>query len=179
MRNNTALYLGAFLAVAFLPCAGCTVAANGAGGKGGQSSSNPQDHVAQSTPIIYAWKDLPGGVPICNLDDRAATEGWLDRALIQHIGFQTGRWRIGIEPGYTVFRIYPFLAEGDSQPRVYQGIVLKVNGSLSVEQLLDAIRLRKTTVVLDEYALFGDGISIQKHSRPSRRWRDMRQPTPR
>ena len=125
-----------------------------------------KDHVALSTPIVKAWRDLAVGVPVYVLDDRAATKGWLDRALVQYVGFQTGIWHIHIEPGYSVFRIFPYLAEGDRQPRVYQGIVLKVAGHLSAAELIAAIRERKATVVIDEYDLFGKGVSVQKYSRP-------------
>jgi hypothetical protein len=137
-----------------------------AGGDLHASSSKTTDHVALSTPIVKAWRKLPVGVPVFTLDDLAATKGWLEQALIQRIDGQSGRWHIHIEAGYTVFRIYPYIAEGDPQPRVYQGIVLKVCGDLSVTELVTAIRERKSTVILDEYDLFGEGISEQKYSRP-------------
>ena len=123
------------------------------------------DNVALSTPIVKAWQHLAVGVPVYVLDDLTATRGWLDRALVQYVGVQTGIWHIHIEPGYSVFRIYPYLAEGDRQPRVYQGIVLKVAGHLSAAELIAAIRERKATVVIDEYDLFGKGVSVQKYSR--------------
>ena len=123
------------------------------------------DHVALSTPIVKAWQHLAVGVPVYVLDDLAATKGWLDRALVQYVDFQTGKWHINIEPGYSVFRIYPYLAERDPQPRAYQGIVLKVAGHLSAAELIAAIRERKATVVIDEYDLFGKGVNVQKYSR--------------
>lgn len=126
------------------------------------------DHVALSTPIVKAWQHLAVGVPVYVLDDLAATKGWLDRALVQYVGFQTGKWHINIEPGSSVFRIYPYLAERDRQPRAYQGIVLKVAGQLSAAELIAAIRERKATVVIDEYDLFGKGVSVQKYSRRKR-----------
>lgn len=92
---------------------------------------------------------------------------WLERALIQRIEFQTGLWYIWIEPGYSVFRIYPYLSKGSPQPSVYQGIVLKVKGTLSAEDLLAAIRNRTPTIKVDEYDVFGaDGVSVQRYSRP-------------
>jgi hypothetical protein len=95
------------------------------------------------------------------------TKDWLERALIQHIEFQTGKWYIWIEPAYSVFRIYPYLSKGSPQPSVYQGIVLKVKGALSVEDLLAAIRNRTPTIKIDEYDVFGAGsASVQRYSRP-------------
>ena len=129
------------------------------------ASPAKKDHVALSTPIVKAWQDLAVGVPVYVLDDLAATKDWLDRALVQYVGFQTGIWHIHIEPGYSVFRIYPYLAVGGRQPRAYQGIVLKVAGRLSAAELIAAIRERRATVVIDEYDLFCKGVSVQKYSR--------------
>jgi hypothetical protein len=152
----------------FLVCMGLLwvpfVWVSGAQGAGIDSPAK-KDHVALSTPIVKAWQDLAVGVPVYVLDDLAATKGWLDRALVQYVGFQTGIWHIRIEPGYSVFRIYPYLAEGDPRPRAYQGIVLKVAGRLSAAELIAAIRERKATVVIDEYDLFGKGVSVQQYSR--------------
>lgn len=156
----------------FLVCLGLLWAPFGPWVSGGQGASidSPAktDHVALSTPIVKAWQGLAVGVPVYVLDDLAATKGWLDRALVQSIGFQTGIWHIYIEPGYSVFRILPYLAEGDPQPRAYQGIVLKVAGHLSAAELIAAIRERKATVVIDEYDLFGKGVRVQKYSRRKR-----------
>jgi hypothetical protein len=72
-----------------------------------------------------------------------------------------------MEPGYSVFRIYPYLSKASPQPGVFQGIVLKVKGTLSVEDLLAAMRNRTPTIKIDEYDLFGgDGVSVQRYSRP-------------
>ena len=90
------------------------------------------DHVQLSTPVVKAWREIPVGSSVYALDDAVGTKDWLERALIQHIEFQTGKWDIWIEPGYSVFRIYPYLFMGSPQPSVYQGIVLKVKGTLSV-----------------------------------------------
>ena len=117
---------------------------------------------------MKAWQNLEVGDPVYALDDLAATKGWLDRASVQYIPLQTGIWHIYIEPGYSVFRIYPYWAEGDPQPRIYQSIVLKVAGHLSEAELIAAIRERKETVVIDEYELIGKDISIQKYSRRKR-----------
>ncbi len=71
-----------------------------------------------------------------------------------------------MEPGYSVFRIYPFLSKNDPTPWVYQGIVVKVNGSLFIEDLLAAIRSRTTTIRIDSYDVFGgEGIGVQRYSR--------------
>jgi hypothetical protein len=125
------------------------------------------DHVRLSTPVVKAWREIPVGSPIYALDDAAGAKDWLERALIQHIEFQTGKWYIWMEPGYSVFRIYPYLSKGSPQPSVFQGIVLKVKGTLSVEDLLAAIRNRTPTIKIDEYDVFGaDGVSVQRYSRP-------------
>ena len=125
------------------------------------------DHVQLSTPVVKAWREIPVGSPVYALDDAVGVKDWLGRALIQHIEFQTGKWHIWIEPGYSVFRVYPYLSKGSPQPSVYQGIVLKVNGTLSVEDLLAAIRNRTPTITVDEYDVFGAGsVSVQRYSRP-------------
>ena len=100
------------------------------------------------------------------MDDAVATKDWLGQALIQRIDFQTGICHIWIEPGYSVFRIYPYLSKSSPQPRVYQGIVLKVKGTLSVDDLVAAIRSRTPTVKIDEYDVFGaDNASIRNDTR--------------
>ena len=108
-----------------------------------QSTSRPPrpvetDHVRLSTPVVKAWREIPVGSPVYALDDAVPSKDWLDRALIQYIDGQTGHWYIGLERGYSVFRIYPYLSDGSPQPTVYQGIVLKVKGTLSVKDLLTA-----------------------------------------
>jgi hypothetical protein len=125
------------------------------------------DHVQLSTPVVKAWREIPVGSPVCALDDAVGTKDWLERALIQDIRFQTGIWYIWIEPGYSVFRIYPYLSKESPQPSVYQGIVLKVKGTLSVEDLVAAIRNRTPTIKIDEYDVFGAGsVRVQRYSRP-------------
>ena len=60
-----------------------------------------------------------------------------------------------------------WLSKGSPQPRVYRGIVFKVNGTLSVDDLLKSIRGRTTTIKIDEYDVFGaDSVSVQRYSRP-------------
>jgi hypothetical protein len=124
------------------------------------------DHLRLSTPVVKAWRKLPVGCPVYALDDAVVTKGWLEGALIQRIDRQTGIWHIEIERGYTVFRIYPYLSNVSGRWSLYQGIVLKVKGTLSEEDLLAAIRNRVSTVKIDEYDVFGaDGLSLQKYSR--------------
>ena len=124
------------------------------------------DHVQLSTPVVKAWREIPVGSPVYALDDAVGAKDWLEWALIQHIEFQTGKWYIWIEPGYSVFRIYPYLSKASPQPSVYQGIVLKVKGNLSVDDLLAAIRNRAPTIKIDEYGVFGaDSVSVQRYSR--------------
>jgi len=137
-----------------------------------QSISRPPkreetDHVRLSTPVVEAWREIPVGSPVYALVDAVGAKDWLGRALMQHVELQTGIWHIWIEPGYSVFRIYPYLSEESPQPSVYQGIVLKVKGTLSVQDLLTAIRNRTPTVKIDEYEVFGaDSASVQRYSRP-------------
>ena len=135
------------------------------------SSRTPEqeetDHVRLSTPVVKAWREIPVGSPVYALDDAAGMKDWLERALIQRIEVQTGIWYVWIEPGFTVCRIYPYLSEKSPQPSVYQGICLKVNGTLSVKDLVAAIRNRTPTIKIDEYDVFGaDRVSVQRHSRP-------------
>jgi hypothetical protein len=125
------------------------------------------DHVRLSTAVVKSWREISVESPVYTLDDAVGEKDWLGRALIQQIEVQTGRWYIWIEPGYSVFRIYPYLSTGSPQPSAYQGIVLKVKGTLSVESLLAAIRNRTPTVKINEYDVFGaDSVSVQRYSRP-------------
>lgn len=131
------------------------------------SKVGESDHVRLSTPIVKAWRETLVGSPVCALDDAAGSKDWLERALIQPITFQTGKWHIWIEHGYSVFRIYPYLSGNSPQPSVYQGIVLKVKGTLSAEDLVAAIRKRTPTVRIDSYDIFGaDNVGVQRYSRP-------------
>jgi hypothetical protein len=131
------------------------------------SAKRHTDHVRLSTPIVKAWSKIPVGSPVYALDDAVGAKDWTQRALVQHIETQTGLWHVWNEPGYSVFRIYPYLSNSSPQPSVYQGIVLKVNGTLSVPDLLAAIRNRTPTIRIDEYDVFGAGnLSVQKYSRP-------------
>ena len=135
--------------------------------KGSQPKREETDHFRLSTPLVKAWREIPVGSPVYALDDAVGAKDWPGRALIQHIEFQTGMWYIWIEPGYSVFRIYPYLSKGSPQPSVYQGIVLKVKGTLSVDDLLAAIRNRTPTIKIDEYDVFGaNSVSVQRYSRP-------------
>jgi len=143
-----------------------------------QQSSSPApkrqetDHVRLSTPVVKAWREIPVGSPVYALDDVVQTKDWLQHALVQPIEFQTGIWYIRIEPGYSVFRIYPYLSKDSPQTGPYQGVVLKVKGTLSVQEFLAAIRDRTPTVMIDEYDIFGaDNVSIQRYSRPHEKGR--------
>jgi serine protease inhibitor len=125
------------------------------------------EYVQLSAPVVKAWREIPIGSPVYALDDAAGAKDWLDRAFIQPIGLQTGKWNILIEPGYSVFRIYPYLSKGGLQSSVYQGICLKVRGVLSVEDLRAAIRNRNPATQIDEYDVFGSyGVGVQRYSRP-------------
>ena len=137
-----------------------------------QPSSSPSkrqesDHARLGTPMLKAWREIPVGSPVYSLDDAVETKDWLSRALIQRIDFQTGIWYIHIEPGYTVFRIYPYVSKTSPMPLAYQGIVLKVNGTLSEDDLIAAIRHRTATVRIDEYDIFAadTSLNVQRYSR--------------
>lgn len=124
------------------------------------------DHVRLSTPLVKAWREIHVGSPVYALNDAVGTKDWLERALIEKIDFQTGIWYIEIERGYSVFRIYPYLSKDSPQTGPYQGIVLKVKGTLSVQDFLAATRDRTPTVKIDEYEIFGaDNVSVQRYSR--------------
>jgi hypothetical protein len=129
-------------------------------------SSEDSDYIRLSTPVVKAWEQIPVGSPVYALDHATGTKDWLKLALIQRVDAQTGIWNILMEPGYSVFRIYPYQSKDSPQPCVYQGIVLKVNGVLTVDDLLAAIRNRITTTKIDSYDVFGGGgIGVQRYSR--------------
>jgi len=129
-------------------------------------SSGESNYTRLSTPVVKAWEKIPVGSPVYALDDAAGTKDWLKLALIQRVDAQTGIWNILMESGYSVFRIYPYQSKDIPQPCVYQGIVLKVNGVLTVDDLLVAIRNRTTTTKIDSYDVFGgDGVGVQRYSR--------------
>jgi len=73
----------------------------------GMPGAGNSDHVRLSTPVVKAWRNLDLEGPVCTLTDFSPAKDWLEHAFIQPILFQTGIWHIWIEPGYTVFRIYP------------------------------------------------------------------------
>lgn len=123
-----------------------------------------------STPIVKAWEQVPVGSAVYALDDAAGTKDWLKRVLIQRVDAQTGIWNILMEPGYSIFRIYPYQSKDSPQPCVYQGIVLKVNGALTVDGLVAAIRHRTASIKIDSYDVFGgDGVGMQRYSRAATR----------
>jgi hypothetical protein len=133
-------------------------------------SKQDADYIRLSTPVVKAWEQIPVGSAVYALDDAAGTKDWLKRALIQRVDAQTGIWNIWMEPSYSVFRIYPYQSKNSPQPCVYQGIVLKVNGILTVDDLLAAVRNRTTTTKIDSYDVFGgDGVGVQRYSRAATR----------
>ena len=128
------------------------------------------DYIRLSTPIVKAWARIPVGSAVFALDDAAGAKDSLKRALVQRVDAQTGIWNILMEPGYSVFTIYPYQSKGSPQLCVYQGIVLKVNGVLTVDELLAAIRDRTTKTKIDSYDVFGaDGVEVQRYSRAATR----------
>jgi len=133
------------------------------------SSAKDAEYMAHSTPIIKAWEKVSVGSPISALDDAAATKGWLDQATVQLVDLQSGIWNIDIERGYSVFRIYPDLSKDDTHC-IFQGIVVKVNGNLTADDLLAAIKSRNSAVKIDSYDVFsGDSVGVQRYSRKDTR----------
>jgi len=118
-----------------------------------------------SMPIVKAWRELKVGSPLYMLDDMAKDNAWLEHALIQRITVQTGIWFVELEDGYSVFRIYPYLSIGEPTPAFHQGIVLKIKGNKGISDIKDAIHKRMKSVVIDEFDVFGNGISIHRYSR--------------
>jgi hypothetical protein len=131
------------------------------------SQSKPQesDRIRLSTSVVKAWREIPVGSPVYALDDAVTAKDWLHQALIQRIDFQSGIWYIRIEPGYSVFRIYPYTSKTSLPPM--QGIVLKVNGTLSEDELIAAIQKRTAAVKVDEYDIFAadTSLNVQRYSR--------------
>ena len=124
------------------------------------------DYVRLSTSVVKAWSAIPVASPVYALDDVVRQKDWLERSLIQRVDIQTGVWHILAEDGYSVFTIVPYFSKGSPPQGVYQGIVLKVNGALSVDDLLSAIRKRTPTVKIDSYDVYGaNGVSVQRYSR--------------
>ena len=133
-------------------------------------SKQDADYIRLSTPVVKAWGQIPVGSAVYALEDAAGNKDWLKSALIQRVDAQTGIWNILMEPGYSVFRIYPYQSKDSPQPCVYQGIVLKVNGVLTVDDLLVAIRNRITATKIDSYDVFGGvGVEVQRYSRAATR----------
>ena len=125
------------------------------------------DYVRLSTPVVKAWRTIPVGSPVCALDDVVREKDWLERSLIYRVDIQTGAWHILASDGYSVFMIYPYFPQRGAPQSVYQGIVLKVNGTLTEYDLRAAIRKRTPTVKIDSYDVFGaNGVSVQRYSRP-------------
>ena len=82
--------------------------------------------------------------------------------MIYRVDIQTGAWHILASDGYSVFMIYPYFPQRGAPQSVYQGIVLKVNGTLTEYDLRAAIRKRTPTVKIDSYDVFGaNGVSVK------------------
>ena len=129
-------------------------------------SKQDADYIRLTTPVVKAWGQIPVGSAVYALEDAAGDKDWLKWALIQRVDAQTGIWNILLETGYSVFSIHPYQSKDSPQPCVYQGIILKVNGVLTVNDLRAAIRNRKTTTKIDSYDVFGGvGMGVQRYSR--------------
>jgi hypothetical protein len=158
-----------FALIAAFQLALCVAGVSASGQQSSSATSKRQaaDRVQLSTQVIKAWREIPVGSPVYALGDAAEQRDWLPQALIQEIDFQSGIWHIWIEPGYSVFRIYPYASKTSPWPVAYQGIVLKVNGRLSKRDLIAAIQSRSTSVMIDEYDVFAadTSLNIQRYSR--------------
>ncbi|MEP6673347.1 MAG: hypothetical protein ABJF10_29630 [Chthoniobacter sp.] len=84
---------------------------------------------------VFAKAELGQGVSKLTLP-----KGWTKKALIQTIDVQTGIWRVGMEKGTTVFRIYPYYSEREAGGSVaYACLVVKVaDPSVTRKQLIEA-----------------------------------------
>ncbi len=158
-----------FALIAAFQLASCVASVSASAQQSSSSQPHRQesDHARLSTPVIKAWREIPVGSPVYALDDAVGGRDWLQRALIQKIDSQTGIWHIWIEPGYSVFRIYPYASKTSPLPVAYQGIALKVNGALSEDDLIGAIQKRTATVKIDEYDVFAadTSLNVQRYSR--------------
>jgi hypothetical protein len=133
-----------------------------------QPGADVSEYIRLSTPVVKAWRDLAVGSSVYTLDSVVQARDWLRWAEIDRVWLQTGAWNIVFERGYTVFSIYPYRSAHGPQTIAYQGIVVKVNGDLSVDDLLAAIRDRSQAVKIDEYNTFGaSGLSVVRRSRPA------------
>ena len=119
-----------------------------------------------ATPIVRSWCEISAESPAYVFDDMAGRKGWLERALIQRVTVQTGKWNIWIEKGYSVFVIFPYLAEVKSTPHITLGVVFKVKGDLTTAGLVKEIRDRNPDVTIDEFDVFSVGSRVIKRSRP-------------
>lgn len=92
-------------------------------------------------------------------------KGWTQKALIQLIDVQFGKWDVWMEDGTTVFRIYPYF--GRSEPKAgvgYSCVVLKVDKpSITVEKIVEAFEGHQSGEPLrvTEYSVdYPDGKSV-------------------
>jgi hypothetical protein len=106
-----------------------------------------------SARVFKAWHELKIGMPVYALDDLANTPGWIDNAFIEKIWGQSGIWNIHIEEGHSLFRILLYLV-GEPEYRTLQGIHIKVNGEVSVEEFVASIKKRDSSLRIKEYELF-------------------------
>jgi hypothetical protein len=118
-------------------------------------------HVTRSTPVVKAWRKLRAGDRLNRLNELAADPHWVENALFRRIDSLGGYLppSVQIQEGYTVFCIYPYLREDDSQPSVYQGIYIKLAGWFSIDSVRNAILSGDSATFLHGYFLFGDGIA--------------------
>ncbi len=130
------------------------------------STAHRSHTMSAPTRIIRAWRKLALAAPVYSIDDLAATPGWLHDAELQVIRVQSGQWNIGIEPGFTVFRIYPYIGmqPPPDSPGAYECLILKVEGHLTVADLLTAIRERRRDVTIDAFALYGVGVQVVRQT---------------
>jgi len=119
------------------------------------------EHVEKSDLLIREWQYIKIGSPSSRLAVNGEIE-WLEESLIERVSMQVGIWHVRLEDGHSIFRIYPYLNEGQEVP-YYQGIILKVEGDqVSEKSLVDSIRGEGPVLIIKEYRILGKNIDIHR-----------------
>jgi len=97
-------------------------------------------------------------------------KGWAKKAFIQAIDIQTGIWRVRIEEGTTVFRIYPYYDEREAEGAgAYACLVVKIDRpSVTKKQLVEAFegQRRGRPLSIREYEVcYADGKNVYRSKR--------------
>jgi hypothetical protein len=116
-------------------------------------------------PVVRAWGEIEAGNAVFILDDKAGLGDWMAKSSLTRVTFQTGIHPISIEDGYSVFSIMVPPPAGSVPARTFRGIILKIKGDLTVKDLVAAIRGRNPALVIDEFEVADEGLTIVKRSR--------------